>query len=87
MPDPPTTQVIENPDGSKTYTLTKLRVLLLNQSVPNYQIAAAAGIHPSTLSEYVKGKKDIKAGHLVSLCEVLGVEPSEIIGWTEFTDG
>lgn len=79
-PDP-----IENPDGSTTHTLTKLRVVLLSLDTPQYTIAGACGIHPSTLSEYVIGKKDIKAEHLISLCEFLQVEPEQILGWIEVT--
>jgi transcriptional regulator with XRE-family HTH domain len=63
--------------------VTRLKLLLLTQEEKDYVIAAAAGIHPSTLSLYSRGAKEISAKHLIALCDLFNVEPEAIIGWTE----
>lgn len=47
---------------------------------PNYKVAAAADIHPSTLSEYARGIRPISAKNLISLCKLFQCEPDDIIG-------
>lgn len=64
----------------RTLRVTKLRVKVLSVPQPQYQIAAIAGIHPSTMSAYVKGDRDILDKHLVALCDLFDCEPEEIIG-------
>jgi transcriptional regulator with XRE-family HTH domain len=49
----------------------------------NYVIAAAAGVHPSTLSQYARGHKQIAANHLIALCELFQCEPEELVGEME----
>lgn len=71
MPMPQPMEAIPNPDGSFTYRITKIKKVLLETDVKAYQIAAAAGIHPTTLSNYTLGRKDISQDHLISLCKVL----------------
>ena len=66
-----------------TVRLTKLRERLLSIPHPQYQIAALAGIHPSKLSMYARGEKDMSAKHLLALCHILHCEPEDIVGWTE----
>lgn len=63
--------------------ITKLRIKVLSVDHPQYQIAALAGIHPSTLSMYVKGDKPILDKHLIALCDLFQCEPEDIIGWEE----
>jgi transcriptional regulator with XRE-family HTH domain len=65
---------------SNIVTITRLMLKLQQIEQPNYQIAAAANIHPTTLSEYARGKKPISAKHLVSLCRLFSCEADEIIG-------
>lgn len=61
-------------------TITKLMLKLQSISRPNYQIAAALGIHPTTLSLYARGKKDISAAHLVSMCKFFECDAEELMG-------
>jgi DNA-binding Xre family transcriptional regulator len=63
--------------------VTKLRIKVLSVPHPQYQVAALAGIHPSTMSMYVKGDKPILDKHLVALCDLFGCEPDEIVGWRD----
>lgn len=63
--------------------ITRLMLKLQQIEQPNYQIAAAANIHPTTLSLYARGKKPISAGHLVSLCRLFQCEAEELIGNVE----
>jgi len=56
---------------------------LLRCEDQNYVIAAAAGIHPSTLSQYARGHLPIAAHHLVSLCKLFQCEPEELMGEVE----
>ncbi len=68
------------PESGEIVTVTKLMLKLMSVQQPNYQIAAAAHIHPTTLSEYSRGKKPIAAKHLVALCNLFECEPDELIG-------
>jgi transcriptional regulator with XRE-family HTH domain len=63
--------------------VTRLKLYMLSLDMPDYKIAAAAGIAPSTISQYARGTREITAKHLISLCEVFDVEPDQIMGWTE----
>lgn len=60
--------------------ITKLRARILEQTRYEYQIAADAGMSPSTLSRYVLGQKTIKPEHVMSLCEVLACDPTDLVG-------
>jgi transcriptional regulator with XRE-family HTH domain len=64
-------------------TITRLRFKLLSISEPDYQVAAAAHIHPATLSKYAQGKQPMSAKHLQSLCELFKCQPDEIMGTME----
>jgi DNA-binding Xre family transcriptional regulator len=63
--------------------ITRLRYKLLSIEQPNYEIAAAAHIHPTVLSDYAQGKKDISVKHLRALCDLFECEPEEIMGTIE----
>lgn len=75
---------IHNPDGSTSVRVTKLRQRILETGKPQYITAAAAGIHPYSLSLYVQGKRDITVKHLKALMEVLNVPAGDILGWDIF---
>jgi transcriptional regulator with XRE-family HTH domain len=60
--------------------LTKLKVMILGDGRSATQIAASAGIHPSTLSEYALGKRAYRQKDLQKLCAEFGVEPGAIVG-------
>jgi transcriptional regulator with XRE-family HTH domain len=63
--------------------VTKLRIKVLATARPQYQVAALAGIHPSTFSRYVKGDAPILDKHLIALCDLFGCEPEDVMGWEE----
>lgn len=69
----------EHKSGDRV-VITKLLLKLQTTSEPNYKIAAAADIHPSTLSNYARGLKPISATHLISLCKLFQCEADELIG-------
>jgi transcriptional regulator with XRE-family HTH domain len=50
---------------------------------PNYQIAAAAKIHPTTLSQYARGTKPISASHLIALCRLFECDAEDLLGNVE----
>lgn len=60
--------------------ISKLMLKLQSISRPNYKIAAALDIHPTTLSLYARGKKDISAQHLIAMCKFFECEPEDILG-------
>ena len=64
--------------------LTKLKVMILGDGRSATQIAASAGIHPSTLSEYALGKRAYRPKDLQKLCAEFGVDQSELVGWFKF---
>lgn len=63
--------------------ITKLMLKLMRVEQPNYQIAAAAHIHPTTLSQYARGQKPISARHLIALCKLFACQPDDLIGDVE----
>jgi transcriptional regulator with XRE-family HTH domain len=65
-----------------TEKLTKLKILLLEDDKPQYQVAALCGIHPSTLSNYALGQHPSVA-HLRALCKYFKCRQQDIIGWEE----
>lgn len=67
--------------------ITRLKLHLMALDMPSYKLAAAANIAPSQLSRYMSGRDDIRAVHLVALCELLNVDPEELMGWTEVRVG
>lgn len=48
---------------------------------PNYVIAGVLGIAPYTLSQYARGKKPMRADHLVAICRLFQCEPDDVMGW------
>lgn len=68
------------PTSGSRVVITRLRFKLLSIQEPDYQVAAAAGIHPATLSKYAQGKQPMSAKHLQALCELFRCEPDEIMG-------
>lgn len=65
--------------------LTRLRVLILSDGRPAYQIAASAGIHPTTLSQYANGQKAFTQKNLAKLCKEFNCDEDDLIGWYEFS--
>jgi hypothetical protein len=73
----------DKPGSGERVIVTKLMLKLMSTDVPNYVVAAAAKIHPTTLSLYARGKKPISAAHLIALQRVFECEPDDLIGEIE----
>lgn len=69
----------EHKSGDRV-TITRLMLKLQTTSQPNYKIAAAADLHPTILSLYARGKKEISPKHLIALCKLFECEPEDILG-------
>ena len=61
-------------------SISNLKVLLLEADVPQYQVAAKCGIHPSQLSRYALMQDDIKPRHLRALCKYFKVAQGAVLG-------
>lgn len=66
-----------------TGRVTKLRVRIMETGLPQYKIAAKAGIHPSRVSEYASGTRMLGSKHLAMLCAALDKKPGDILGYYE----
>lgn len=64
--------------------LTNLKVKLLQDDLPAWQIGAKVGIHPSVLSEYALGKRELRPKHLRALARYFKCKQTEILGTSEF---
>lgn len=73
----------DKPQSGDHVVITKLMLKLMSIEQANYKIAAAAGIHPTTLSNYARGTKDISAKHLIALCRLFECEPDDVMGQVE----
>jgi len=63
--------------------LTKLKIKLLESEVPQYQVAARCGMHPSQLSSYALGQTTIPIKHLRSLTKYFKCRQQDLQGWDE----
>lgn len=72
-----------------TETITKLKILLLEADEPAYRIAAATGMHPSILSAYALGQKQLSVKHLRALAKYFKCRQQDLQGWetVEWVDG
>ena len=71
------------PRSGERVMVTRLMLKCMSVQQPNYQIAAAAGIHPTTLSQYARGVKPISSKHLLALCALFECDPDAIMGTVE----
>ena len=60
--------------------MTRLKVKLLSDGRPNYQIAGMVGIDPALLSKYSLGKLPFSQKHLIKLCRFFEVDPEDLVG-------
>jgi hypothetical protein len=67
----------------RTAQVTKLKIALLNEDVPQYMVAAKCEMHPSILSMYALGQRPIKRVHLHALTRYFNCRQSDLIGWEE----
>lgn len=54
-------------------TGSKLRAIRSLRGMTQAQLAEAAGVSPTAITEYEKGKRDLRADTIRKLCEALGV--------------
>ena len=66
--------------------ITKIRKLLLSDPRPAYKIAPEIGIHPSTLSNYALGRKEVLPHHLIKLCRYYQLNADDILGYLDEDD-
>jgi transcriptional regulator with XRE-family HTH domain len=59
---------------------TNLEALLSGAGVPDWEVGATTGIHPSTISRYRRGVREIPLRHAQRLADYFGVELGEVIG-------
>lgn len=51
----------------------KLKAIRAIRGVTQAKLAADAGVSPTAIAEYEKGKRDLRADTIRKLCEALGV--------------
>ena len=71
-----------------TERLTKLKILLLEADESQYRIAAACGMHPSILSQYALGQRQMSIKHMRALakyfrCTQQDLHGYEVIEWAD----
>lgn len=66
--------------------ITRIRKLLITGDLPAYKVAAEMGIHPSTLSLYALGRKEVLPQHLIKLCRYYNLNPDQILGYLDEAD-
>lgn len=69
--------------GHPINTRTKLGAEIASRGEPVYMWSGRAQIAYSTMNDYISGRRPIPHHHLLKLCDVLDVEPEDIIGLTE----
>ena len=62
---------------------TKIRMRMLEDSRTQYEIAAAAKVAPARLSEYALGKRAIPSQHIYRLCQTLGCNVQDLLGFVD----
>jgi hypothetical protein len=66
--------------------ITRIRSLLLHDERPQYEVAALMGIHPSTLSQYGLGRKEVLPHHLVLMSRFWRLDAEHILGYVDEPD-
>jgi transcriptional regulator with XRE-family HTH domain len=64
---------------------SKLRAIRSLKGMTQAQLAEASGVSPTAITEYEKGKRDLRADTIRKLCEALGVQVKYIVDGTEIT--
>lgn len=66
--------------------ITRVRKLILEQPLPQYQVAAALPLHPHTLSQYALGRRPILPKHLVLFTRYFQVPVEQVLGYVNEPD-
>lgn len=64
---------------------TRLAVVLDSQPRPDWEIAVYCGLHPSVISRYRSGTRDMPLRHATRLAEHLDVPVDDVIGTADDT--
>jgi DNA-binding Xre family transcriptional regulator len=67
-------------------TVTKIRLLLLEDGRPQYEIAALVGVSPARISEYCLARRPIPSQHIYSFCRVLHCNVEDLLGFADERD-
>lgn len=70
---------------SSMLTGPKLRAIRALRGITQAQLAESAGISPTAIAEYERGKRDLRANTIRKLCEALKVEVRYIVDGTEIS--
>ena len=70
---------------STMLTGSKLRAIRSLRGLTQAQLAESAGVSPTAITEYEKGKRDLRADTIRKLCEALGVQVVYRVDGTEIT--
>lgn len=65
---------------------TRLQEILNERGIRGYRFAAAANIEPQKMYRYLKGADPISERHLYRICQVLRLQPEEIIAPLQNSD-
>lgn len=70
---------------SAMLTGSKLRAIRALRGLTQAQLAEQAGVSPTAIAEYEKGKRDLRADTIRKLCEAMGVQVRYIVDGTEIS--
>ena len=66
-------------------TGTKLRAIRALKGFTQAQLAELSGVSPTAITEYEKGKRDLRADTIRKLCDALGVTVTYRVDGTEIS--
>lgn len=70
-------------EQSSQTEVTRFRLALLDDGRRQGEIARAAGITQSRISEYAMGRRPMPPHHQILLSRVLQRDPQDLIGWVD----
>jgi predicted transcriptional regulator len=63
--------------------VTKIRLRMLEDGRPQYEIAAQLGVSPARLSEYALGRRPIPPRRVFEFVRLWNCNPDDIIGYED----
>lgn len=70
---------------STMLTGSKLKAIRALRGMTQATLAELSGVSPTAITEYEKGKRDLRADTIRKLCEALGVEVTYRVDGTEIS--
>ena len=58
-----------------------LEDILRIKNITQKELAEQIGVRPSTINQWVKGKREPEFDNLIKICYYLEIEPTEILGY------